>query len=93
MPTKAEAGVIVRKKRTLSDREKKKRVVKPEEEEETKTPREIKTVQKKREPDEYDYDSSDEEVKLFSCVFFNSVQRFPTVFETFPRPSSQSTAH
>ncbi|RCN45632.1 BOP1NT domain protein [Ancylostoma caninum] len=61
MPTKAEADVAVRKKRTLADREKKKKVIKPEEEEEVKPARDIKTVRKKKEPDEYDYDSSDEE--------------------------------
>ncbi|WKX88061.1 hypothetical protein Q1695_008017 [Nippostrongylus brasiliensis] len=49
-----------RKKRTLEDREKKK-TVKDESAEDKKPEREIKTVQKKKEPDEYDYDSSDEE--------------------------------
>ncbi|VDL86705.1 unnamed protein product [Nippostrongylus brasiliensis] len=50
-----------RKKRTLEDREKKKKAVKDESAEDKKPEREIKTVQKKKEPDEYDYDSSDEE--------------------------------
>ncbi|VDK83671.1 unnamed protein product [Cylicostephanus goldi] len=68
MATEVKTDVAKRKKRTVSEREKKKSAAKAETKEEEGTTRDIKTVQKKK-PDEYDYDSSDEEV---SSLNFNS---------------------
>ncbi|KAK5968352.1 Ribosome biogenesis protein BOP1 [Trichostrongylus colubriformis] len=61
MSTSAKGDTVVRKKRTLQDREKKKVRKNLESKEHKDDTRDMKTVQRKKEPDEYDYDSSDEE--------------------------------
>lgn len=75
MSTPAKGDSAGRKKRTLDDREKKKKTPKKTEPaEEEKPERKVKTVQRRKTPDEYDYDSSDEEVcgyMLLVCVTFS----------------------